>query len=150
MNKIEVREISESEFSQVCLLEQGPSGFHYQAAVFIRQAMTLWPGLFLVAEIEDQFAGYIVGSISCDIISSGWILRLKVAGSMQRKGVATQLMSRLEQCMKERGESQMFLSCSPLNEGALSLYHRAGYVVKGCQTGYFGPNEDRLILEKKI
>jgi len=150
MKKIEVREIDEADYPHVCLLEQGQSGLQYQAAVFVRQAMTLWPALFLVAEVEDQSAGYLVGSISGDDHITGWILRVRVAEAMQRMGVATRMLIRIEELMKGYGINLILLSCSPGNEGALALYSNKGYAIRSRETAYFGPGEDRFILEKEI
>ncbi|WP_181391833.1 GNAT family N-acetyltransferase [Methanospirillum lacunae] len=150
MKQIKVRAINEADYSCVCLLEQGSSGAHYQAAVFVRQAMTLWPRLFLVSEVDDQIAGYLVGSIPCDYPSSGWILRVRVDAAFQRMGVATMLMCKIEDLMKDYRINQILLSCSPVNHGALALYYRQGYSDLNRETAYFGPGEDRLILRKTI
>lgn len=150
MKQIKVREITEADYSHVCLLEKGPLGTHYQAAVFVRQAMTLWSRLFLVSEVDDQIAGYLVGSIPCDDPSSGWILRVRVDAAFQRMGVATMLICKIEDLMKNYRINQILLSCSPENHGALTLYHRQGYTVRSRETAYFGPGEDRLILGKIV
>lgn len=150
MKQIKVREITEADYSHVCLLEKGPLGTHYQAAVFVRQAMTLWPRLFLVADVDDQIVGYLTGSISCDDPPSGWILRVRVDVAFQRMGIATMLICKIEDSMKEYKISQILLSCSTVNHGALSLYHREGYTVKSRETAYFGFGEDRIILWKPV
>ncbi|WP_319579546.1 GNAT family N-acetyltransferase [uncultured Methanospirillum sp.] len=150
MKYIDVRAIDEADYPHVCLLEQGQSGSQYQAAVFVRQAMTLWPGLFLVAEVEDQSAGYLVGSISGDDLETGWILRVRVVEAMQRMGVATRMLIRIEESMKGYGINRILLSCSPVNEGALALYHKQRYTIRSREPAYFGPGEDRFILEKVI
>nr|WP_319538997.1 GNAT family N-acetyltransferase [uncultured Methanospirillum sp.] len=150
MKHIDVRAIDEADYPHVCLLEQGQSGSQYQAAVFVRQAMTLWPGLFLVAEVEDQSAGYLVGSISGEAPETSWILRVRVTEAMQRMGVATRMLSRIEESMKEYGINRILLSCSPVNEGALALYRKQGYTIRSREPAYFGPGEDRFILEKVI
>ncbi|HWQ63332.1 MAG TPA: N-acetyltransferase [Methanospirillum sp.] len=150
MKQIKVREITEADYSYVCLLEQGLSGAQYQAAVFVRQAITLWSRLFLVGEVDDQIAGYLVGSIPCDDPSSGWILRVRVDAAFQRMGVASMLMCKIEDSMKDHRINQILLSCSPENHGALTLYHRQGYTVISRETAYFGPGEDRLILGKTV
>lgn len=150
MKKIEVREIVEADYHDVCLLEQGRSGSQYQAAVFVRQAMTLWPSLFLVVEVNDQSAGYLVGSISGDDPQTGWILRIRVAEPMQRMGVATRMLNRIEESMKEYEIDRILLSCSPANDGALALYKKQGYIIRSRETAYFGPGEDRFILGKEI
>ena len=112
--------------------------------------MTLWPRLFLVADVDDQIVGYLTGSISCDDPPSGWILRVRVDVAFQRMGIATMLICKIEDSMKEYKISQILLSCSTVNHGALSLYHREGYTVKSRETAYFGFGEDRIILWKPV
>ncbi len=150
MKEVIVREIDETDYSQVCLLEQGQTGSHYQAAVFVRQAMTLWPGLFLVGDLGDKFAGYLVGAISGDDPKTGWILRVRVDEAMQRMGIATRMLGRIEEAMRGYGINQILLSCSPVNEKALALYQKHGYTIRSHESAYFGPGEDRFILGKEI
>ena len=150
MKQTHIRPIEGPDFTRVCSLEQGSSECSYQAAVFVRQAMTLWPRTFLVAEMNNQFVGYLIGSITEQVPLCCWILRVRVSETFQRNGIATKLLQHIEDIMKEVGVLQIFLSCSPTNAGALALYNKKGYRNLRCETGYFGPGQDRLILEKNL
>ena len=145
-----IRPVSARDYDGICLLEQGPSGCRYQAAVFVRQAMTLWPRSFLIAEADGTLAGYLVGVISSEDPSGAWIIRVRVAAEMQRQGIGTAMMERAHMVLQEMGALRVLLSCSPVNEGALSLYAKAGYLVIQREAAYFGPGEDRLILSKSL
>jgi ribosomal protein S18 acetylase RimI-like enzyme len=140
---IRVRPVSKQDFSTVSALEQGSTGCAYQAAVFVRQAMTLWPRTFLVAE-------YLLCLVSPDDAASGWVLRVKVIDEMRRKGIGTRMLIHGEQLLRECNVKQIFLTCSPVNHGALSLYYQMGYQVIEHKIEYFGPGEDRYVLSKKI
>ncbi len=150
MTGIVVRPVSESDFSEVCIFEQGSLECSYQAAVFVRQAMVLWPDSFLVAEQD----GYLVGFLICSKVTadpkSGWVLRVRVSQKMRRKGVATEMMLHAHEVMQEAGVFHMMLSCSPGNDGALALYSRMGYKTVCLEAGYFGIGEDRVILRKDL
>ena len=150
MTIITVRPVSEEDFSEVCSFEQGDDGCRYQAAVFVRQAMVLWPESFLVAELDGNLAGFLLFSTPSADPVSRWILRVRVSEGMRRQGVATAMLMRAHAIMEQAGVLQVLLSCSPANEGALALYSRMGYIRIRDEHGYFGPGEDRLILIKKV
>jgi ribosomal protein S18 acetylase RimI-like enzyme len=149
---VRIRGVSEQDYSALCLLEQGSSesSSSYQAAVFIRQAMVLWPRTFLIAEKNGEFSGYYIGSLVPDAPLTGWVLRLKVCEGMRRQGLATRLLIQGEEVMHRDGAEQMFLSCSPVNHGALALYERLSYRVIRHEASYFGQGEDRYILSKEL
>jgi ribosomal protein S18 acetylase RimI-like enzyme len=143
---ISIRTASESDYRDLCLLEQGPSGDYYQAAVFMRQVMTLWPRFVLVAERNSLFAGYLVAAVSAEDPRSGWVLRVRVKEEMRRKGVGTALVDRICHLMQENRVQRLFLSCSPVKEGALKFYETRGFQICGNKPEYFGSGEDRYIL----
>ncbi|MFH0968721.1 MAG: GNAT family N-acetyltransferase [Methanobacteriota archaeon] len=150
MAGIVVRPVSEGDFPEVCIFEQRRLECPYQAAVFVRQAMVLWPDSFLVAEQN----GYLVGFLICSKVTAdpqyGWVIRVQVSEDMRRKGVATAMLHHAHETMQEAGVCHMMLSCSPDNESALALYSRMGYRVVCHETGYFGIGEDRVILRKDL
>jgi ribosomal-protein-alanine N-acetyltransferase len=148
MGNIGIRTIAEDDYEVVCQLEQGAAGCLRQAAVFVRQQMVLTPRLFLVAEVSGCLAGYLVAMLTPDDPSRAWILRLRVREEVQRQGVGTALLDYVHTSLEGMGATQVWLSCSPANEGALILYTRAGYLISGCSMGYFGPGEDRYILSR--
>lgn len=147
-NGIDIRPVSEQDFLSVCSLEQGVSGSWYQAAVFVRQAMTIWPRSFLVAETDGSPVAYLICLIYPEDPRVSWIIRIRVISEMRRQGIGTAMLTRAHEILQGMGADLVCLSCSPENEGALSLYTRIGYIVIRHETGYFGPGEDRLILSK--
>lgn len=146
MIRITIRPASEPDYHELCYLEQGPSGCWHQAAVYIRQVMTLWPGSVLVAEYDGTIAGFLVGARSPENMYTSWILRVRVKEEMRRKGVATALLNHSLLMMRSLMMSRILLSCSPENHGALALYTKNGFVVSHYEEDYFGPDEHRVIL----
>jgi ribosomal protein S18 acetylase RimI-like enzyme len=112
--------------------------------------MALWPRFFLVAELDGILAGFLICSPTSADPTCGWVLRVRVSEGMRRKGIATAMMLRAHELMKQAGIIHLMLSCSPANEGALALYSRLGYIRTRFEAGYFGEGEDRLILIKKV
>ena len=93
---------------------------------FFRQAMDLWPELLLVAELDGRLLGYALGGLGQDS-SQGWLLSLAVLPEARGFGLAERMMLRVER-----------------------LYFRLGYVQLSEERDYFGPGEDRLLLEKRL
>lgn len=147
---LSIRAALHDDYQQLCQFEQRSSTCEYQAAVFIRQSMELWPHMVLVAELEAVLVGYYVGSVSGRDPCTGWVLRLWVVEHMRRRGIASDLMNQGELVFMNDGISLALLSCSPVNSGALSLYHNLGYHDLRYTPEYFGKGEDRVILMKNL
>lgn len=145
-----IRKVGEADYHAVCLLEQGSAGSRYQAAVFVRQAMVIWPESFFVAVFEENPIGYLICAAGSPDPESGWILRVRVAEAMHRRGVGTAMMHKAHEFLMKTGVQKALLSCSPANCGALALYERLGYQVINHERGYFGHEEDRYILLKDL
>lgn len=147
---ITVRPASESDYQVLCIMEQGQDGCGHQAAVFVRQVMTLWPRTVLVARCDEKIAGFLVGAVSSDDPGTGWVLRVRVEEEMRRKGVATAMIDQVTGLMHALGLTRILLSCSPENQGALALYEKCGFLILHHEAGYFGPGEDRYILGRSV
>jgi [ribosomal protein S18]-alanine N-acetyltransferase len=106
--------------------------------------------MFLVAELEETLVGYYIGSVSGGDPRVGWVLRLWVAEHLRRRGIASDLLNQGEIAFMNDGISLIMLSCSPVNTGALTLYHNQGYHDLRYENEYFGKGEDRVILRKTL
>ncbi|MBL0449028.1 MULTISPECIES: GNAT family N-acetyltransferase [Aeromonas] len=115
---------------------------------FFRQAMDLWPELLVVAEREDRLLGYALGGLGQDR-SQGWLLSLAVRPEARGFGLAEQMMLQVEQGLLKLEVERVRLTVDPANP-AQRLYFRLGYQQLAEERGYFGPGEDRLLLEKAL
>lgn len=115
---------------------------------FFRQAMDLWPELLLVAELDGRLLGYALGGLGQDS-SQGWLLSLAVLPEARGFGLAKRMMLRVEQALAGLRVERVRLTVDPVNP-AQRLYFRLGYVQLSEERDYFGPGEDRLLLEKRL
>lgn len=117
-------------------------------AFFFRQAMDLWPDLLVVAEQEGRLLGYALGGVGQDR-SQGWLLSLAVLPEARGFGLAERMMLQVEQGLAALQIPRVRLTVDPANP-AQRLYYRLGYQLLAEEPGYFGPGEDRLLLEKRL
>lgn len=82
----------------------------------------------LVAEIDDQLAGFILGTvISKASWTYGYIIWLGVSESFQRRGVAGKLVDKLVERMIKDGVRFMLLDTDPANTSAVNFFTRKGF-----------------------
>ncbi|QBI18207.1 GNAT family acetyltransferase [Egibacter rhizosphaerae] len=82
------------------------------------------PGLALVADLE----GAVVGTVLAPFDGRrGWLMRLAVASSARRAGVASALVSEAERRLSERGCARVNLLVFADNEEAQSFWESVGY-----------------------
>lgn len=82
----------------------------------------------LVAEIDDQLAGFILGTIiSKGSWTYGYILWLGVSPKFQRRGVAGKLVDNLVERMIEDGVRFMLVDTDPENTGAVKFFSDKGF-----------------------
>ncbi|MEG0009211.1 MAG: GNAT family N-acetyltransferase [Aeromonas sp.] len=117
-------------------------------AFFFRQAMDLWPDLLIVAELDGKLLGYALGGMGQDR-SQGWLLSLAVLPEARGFGLAERMMLQVEQGLSALQTTSVRLTVDPANP-AQRLYYRLGYALLAEEPGYFGPGEDRLLLEKRL
>jgi len=86
------------------------------------------PEYCLVAEVEGQIAGFVLGTIiSKATWVYGYIIWLGVAPQFQRRGVADRLVDGLVERMIEEGARFMLVDTDPANEPAIKFFRRKGF-----------------------
>lgn len=103
--------------------------------------------LSLAAIAEDgALAGYLVLSRYVD----AWhVMNVAVAERHRRKGIASAMLTRLFDVTRADAERGYTLEVRVSNLGAISLYEKFGFVVRGVRRGYYTDNrEDALIMWK--
>ncbi|KAM1058331.1 hypothetical protein ACFX13_023556 [Malus domestica] len=94
-----------------------------------RYFVYLWPQLCFMA----FHGGRCVGTVVCKMgehrnTYRGYIAMLVVIKPYRGKGIATQLVTRSIQVMKESGCEEVTLEAEVTNKGALALYGRLGFI----------------------
>jgi len=83
--------------------------------------------LVLVAEVDGQVVGVIVGTISG---SRAYFYRLAVHPDYQRRGIGRRLVQALEERFREKGVTQIVIMVKQDNEQAIPFYESLGYEVQ--------------------
>ncbi|MBD1841782.1 GNAT family N-acetyltransferase [Coleofasciculus sp. FACHB-64] len=86
------------------------------------------PEYCLVAEIDEQLAGFILGTvISKASWTYGYIIWLGVNPNFQRRGVGDKLVDKLVERMIEDGVRFMLVDTDPANVPAVKFFSRKGF-----------------------
>jgi len=86
------------------------------------------PEYCLVAEVQDQLAGFILGTIINKASwTYGYIIWLGVNPAFHRRGVADKLVDRLVERMIDDGARFMMVDTDPENTPALKFFARKGF-----------------------
>ncbi|MCP1662170.1 MAG: N-acetyltransferase [Methanocalculus sp. MSAO_Arc1] len=143
-----IRHVASRDVADLVRMETAGSGFTYGAYVFIRQMQELAGPAFFVADDEGSIVGYTIGCVSSASRRKGWILRLKVEPEHQGRGIGRLLTTSIEEALQELGTQEICLTVSPKNTGAIALYESRGFQRVSFEAEYFGPGEDRMIMQK--
>jgi len=84
-----------------------------------------------VAEVEGRAAGSVSINVHDDVPGLLHLFALGVAPALQRRGIGTLLIERVEAEAKQRGLPGVWLDVGVGNEDARRLYQRLGYRVEG-------------------
>ena len=90
----------------------------------IERKLKVNPELFLVGEIEDKIIASVMGGYEGH---RGWINYLAVLPEHQRKGYARQIMTAVEQKLKNIGCPKINLQIRSNNEDVIKFYESIGY-----------------------
>lgn len=86
------------------------------------------PDYCLVAEVDEQLAGFILGTIiNKSSWTYGYIIWLGVNPNFQRRGVGDKLVDKLVERMIEDGVRFMMVDTDPANTPAVKFFTRKGF-----------------------
>lgn len=103
--------------------------------------------LWLVAMDGETLAGY-VGSQA--VMGEADMMNVAVSPDYRRQGIAGELVTRLVEELKGRGNHSLALEVRESNFGAIALYQKLGFTQVGYRPGYYrNPKEGALILRKE-
>ena len=103
--------------------------------------------LWLVAMDGERLAVY-VGSQS--VLGETDMMNIAVHPDYRRRGIAEQLVVRLVEELKTRGNHSLMLEVRVSNEPARKLYEKLGFQQVGLRKNYYrNPREDACILRKE-
>jgi ribosomal protein S18 acetylase RimI-like enzyme len=106
----------------------------------------VWLGI--VDEVRVGFA--IVGLRGDEDPAAAYIWTIEVLPAFRRRGVARQLLMRVEESARQATCSAIELHVSERNANAMALYAAAGYAQFGVEAGFYGRNENGLRYRKML
>jgi len=104
---------------------------------------------FLVGENDNQIIAY-AGAFLPSVGGEGDIMTIAVAPEFRRKGIAKELISRLESWAKARGAIAMMLEVDVTNIEAIDLYKKLGYETLNVRKNYYGYGKDAQIMRRGL
>lgn len=126
---------------------------NYQLKYYLYHALT-WPQLLYVAEDhKKRIVGYVLAKMEEDAeVPHGHITSVAVMRSHRKLGLATQLMSAVEQDMVEcYGAEYCSLHVRVSNQAALHLYRETlGFRIKDTDKKYYADGEDAYLMVKDV
>jgi len=106
----------------------------------------VWLGI-----LDDVRVGFaIVGLCGEDDPTAAYIWTIEVLPAFRRRGVARQLLLRVEESARQAECTAIELHVSERNADALALYAAAGYAQFGVEAGFYGRDEDGLRYRKVL
>lgn len=132
-------------------LETALFGCHGYPAFFLRQAYDCWRNGFIVAQQDNQVVGYtlIVPKAQDRHLGArdeAWMLSLAIDGRFQGQGIAKQLVKHaLQRCDHYQS---IYLTVSPDNLAAISIYRSVGFEVVEQEGNYFADGQSRLVMKR--
>lgn len=146
---ITIRNFQDSDYPVLCELD-APMFSGMGGPILFRHIQELFGNLFLVAEMDGDIIGYILGGVHLEDAARGKLIRIGVCPGHQRKECGTQLTAELFSRMKSRGVTSVHVTVALENSAARSFYAKIGFVQKEIRENYFYPDIPRLVLEKTL
>ncbi len=100
---------------------------HNDPATSIRNKLAVDRDLFLVAEIDGNVVGTVMGGYDGH---RGWIYSVAVNPRCRRQGIGRSLFRELEAILASRGCLKVNLQVRASNRGVIAFYEKLGFVVE--------------------
>jgi len=128
--KIRIRPSTLSEYDAVyALWKRAGPGIHLRPSDTreeIAKKLTRDPDLFLVAEVDGQIVGVVLGGWDG---RRGLVYHLAVDPAYRRRGIGRALMEELERRLQAKGCLRCYLLVGSDNEEAIAFYRKLGWEV---------------------
>jgi ribosomal-protein-alanine N-acetyltransferase len=140
---VTVREMTSDDLDEVLAIEQTSFPTPWTKAMF-REELFIPLCHDLVALCGERIVGYICFSIVVDEVH---LRNIAVHRDWKRRGIASKMIAEMICLSSEKGADRVTLEVRESNRGAIDLYKKFGFVVKGVRPLYYNDTgEDALIL----
>jgi [ribosomal protein S18]-alanine N-acetyltransferase len=140
------------DFSQLYAIEelcfQPPIRFprRYMRQLVDSPASATW-----VAEEDQKMAGFAIVDWTQESDQTiAYIQTVEVAPAHRNRGIATELLRRVESSAIAAGARVLWLHVAEQNATAIRLYHAHGYLLQGREENFYAPGLPALIFSKPL
>jgi len=117
-----------------------------------------FPKSFIVAKVGDMVIGYIMCRVETgfsekkrfSLTRKGHIVSVAVLPEHRRQGIASALLEKTLEALKEYRASEVFLEVRVSNKAAIGLYEKFGFSTSREITGYYRDGETARVMVKTI
>jgi len=144
-----IRPVATGDFCALLKIEHDAFGGDGYSPYFLKMVPELYPLTCFVATVDESLVGYGLGARDGHDESLGWILTVAVMPARQGQGIGKALTERLVQTMQSLGMTTLMLTVEPSNP-ARELYTKLGFVEVKLERDCYGPDKDRLYMERRV
>lgn len=101
----------------------------------------------LTDETGATIAGFCIGAYRA---KDGYIVTMDVLGAYRRRGIATALLSKIEESLAARGVKRIALETATNNDAGVAFWRRHGYRTRGIRRGYYPGGGDAYAMTKTL
>ena len=143
MTEVIIREMQWSDVPQFLKIERVSFSTPWSETAFLKEIYNTY-SITKVAVFENEVVGYICVNY---LIDEGHILNLAVHPDLRRRGIATALVEKVLDELKERGCKSLSLEVRVSNHDAIQFYERFGFRPVGFRKNYYTlPREDAALM----
>ena len=110
------------------------------------QELKLEFSIFLIAELQNSVAGYLIAWKVSDEIQ---LNSIAVKKDLRKKGIGNRLLSELTLNDSEKKFTSIFIEVRSRNSDAVNFYTDNGFTKTGVRKNYYN-DDDALLMEKKL
>jgi [ribosomal protein S18]-alanine N-acetyltransferase len=146
---MDIRTATPDDAGEVCALERSALGRDAWSESLVRDGVAgLVPtALYLVAFVADELAAYAATSIAGDVAE---LQRIAVHETHRRTGVASALLTRVEEEAAARHADRLLLEVREDNATACAFYAASGFREIDRRHRYYADGTTAVVLEKTL
>ncbi len=118
---------------------------------YLRRLIDSPNGATWIAEADGRMTGFAVVEWTLETTEAvAYLQTIEVAPEQRGRGVASELLQRIESSASAAGASILWLHVDATNAGAIRFYEKHGYAFYGGEDHYYAPGRGALIYRKPL
>jgi len=117
-----------------------------------------FPRSFVIAKVGEKVVGYIMCRVETgfserkrfSLTRKGHVVSVAVLPEYRNKGIASTILKRATEALKEYRATEVFLEVRVSNKNAISLYERFDFTTAREIAGYYRDGEASLVMVKLL